>query len=405
METIIRSIRDLQLESKRVFIRVDFNVPFGPDGQISDDSRIRAALPTIDWARSRGARVILASHLGRPKPLADGGFDPKFSMVPVGERLAELLGSDVIVPDDCVGDGVKSLVGQLRDGQIILLENLRYHAAEEANDDAFARQLATLCECYVNDAFGAAHRAHASVDALPKLVRERAAGLLMQAELDALGGLLGDPARPFVAVLGGAKVSDKIGVIEALINRCDLLIIGGAMAYTMLAAQGVELGKSRVERDKLALARRALAKAEARGVAIHLPIDHVVVKEVKADAPTSIAMNTNFPEDGIAVDIGPKTAADFAGLISHAKTVFWNGPMGIFEMPAFAKGTRAVAEAIAACEGKTVVGGGDSVAAVQELDLAGRMSHVSTGGGASLELIEGAELPGVKALRINLPKI
>jgi phosphoglycerate kinase len=405
MESTIRSIRDLRVESKRVFIRVDFNVPFDADGAISDDSRIRGALPTIAWARDRGARIVLASHLGRPKPKADGSRDPKFSMVPVGERLAELLGCDVIVPDDCIGDGVRSLVGQMRDGQVMLLENLRYHAAEEANDDSFARQLAGLCDCYVNDAFGAAHRAHASVDALPRMVREKAAGLLMEAELDALGGLLGEPARPFIAVLGGAKVSDKIGVIEALIGRCDKLIIGGAMAYTMLAAQGVELGNSRVEKDKLALARRALAKAEARGVQIHLPIDHVVVREVKPDAATSLAGNVEFPADGIAVDIGPKTAEDFAGLIGHAKTVFWNGPMGIFEMPAFAKGTRAVAEAIARCDGRTVVGGGDSVAAVQELGLADRMSHVSTGGGASLELIEGADLPGVAALRVAATRL
>ncbi len=405
METIIRSIRDLRLESKRVFIRVDFNVPFDSDGRISDDSRIRAALPTIELARKAGARIILASHLGRPKAKADGSRDSKFSMVPVGERLAELLGCDIIVPDDCIGDGVRNLAGTLRDGQVMLLENLRYHAGEEGNDDNFARQLAQLAECYVNDAFGAAHRAHASVDALPRMMRDKAAGLLMLAELDALGGLLKDPARPFVAVLGGAKVSDKIGVIEALIGRCDKLLIGGAMAYTLLAAQGVELGRSRVEKDKLALARRALAKAEARGVRIHLPIDHIVVDEVAEDAPSRVATNLEFPENGIAVDIGPRTAADFASLIGEARTIFWNGPMGIFEMAPFAKGTRAVAEALAACDGRTIVGGGDSMAAVEEMGLTDRMSHVSTGGGASLELIEGKELPGVAALTIALTPV
>jgi len=405
METIIRSIKDLTLESKRVFIRVDFNVPLDADGKITDDSRIRAALPTIEWARKANARIILASHLGRPKPQADGGYDPKLSMVAVGERLAELIGIEIIVPDDCIGDGAKNLALQLRDGQVMLLENLRYHAGEEANEDSFARQLAALAEVYINDAFGAAHRAHASVDALPRMMRQRGAGLLMLAELDALKGLINSPQRPFVAIIGGAKVSDKIGVIEALINRCDRVLIGGAMAYTMLAAQGIELGKSRVERDKLALARRVLSKAEARGVQIHLPIDHIVVKEVSPDAPMSTSNNLDFPEDGIAVDIGPRTAADFALLIGDAKTVFWNGPMGIFEMPRFAKGTNAVAEAMAACKGFTVVGGGDSMAAVHAAGLTDKMSHVSTGGGASLELIEGRDLPGVVALQIQLQTV
>jgi phosphoglycerate kinase len=398
MDTTLRDIRDLEFEGRRVFIRVDFNVPQDKStGEVTDDTRIRGALATIQLVKKAGGRVILASHLGRP----DGKVDPRYSMVPVGARLAELTGFEVLVPDDCIGEGPKNLIGNLRDNQVVLLENLRYHAEEEKNDDGFARQLASLCDVYINDAFGAAHRAHASVDALPRLVRDRAAGLLLRSELDTLKGLLAEPNRPFVAVLGGAKVSDKIGVVESLLQTCDALLIGGAMAYTFLAAKGVDLGKSRVEHDKVALARRALAKAEARKVNVYLPTDHLVVTEVSADAPTRICVNQGFPEDGIAVDIGPGTADLFATVARTARTVFWNGPMGIFELAPFAGGTRAIAKALADCEGKTIVGGGDSIAALQQMGLIDRVTHASTGGGAALELIEGRDLPGVEALKVK----
>ncbi len=400
MDQIIRSIRDMNLDGRRVFLRVDFNVPLDASGNITDDTRIQAALPTIQLARERGARIVLASHLGRPK----GKRDPKQSLAAAGTRLAELLAMDVILPDDCIGDGPKKLVRELRDGQIVLLENLRFHEGEEGDDKEFAKQLAMLCDCYVNDAFGAAHRAHASVHALPLLVPDRGAGLLMERELDYFGRLLNAPERPFVAVLGGVKVSDKIGVVDNLLSKVDKLLVGGAMAYTFMAAKGIRLGNSLVEEDRVVSARRTLLKAESRQVEILLPTDHVVVPTVAADAPATICSTEGFLENGIAVDIGPETRATFAAAIAEARTVFWNGPMGIFEMAPFAAGTQAIAQAVAHAPGTSVVGGGDSVAALRRSGFLPFVDHVSTGGGAALELMEGRDLPGVDALRVNRPE-
>jgi phosphoglycerate kinase len=389
----IPGIDKLPVEGRRVFVRVDFNVPLTGDRKVRDDTRIRAALPTINALRERGGRLVLCSHLGRPK----GAPDPKYGLEPVGARLAELLDTDVVLTDDAIGDGPRKVSRDLRDGQVALLENVRFHKEEEKNDEGFARQLAELAEVYVNDAFGTAHRAHASTVGVAKLLRDRGAGLLMQAEVKALGKLLGEVDRPYIAILGGAKVSDKIGVIESLLGRVNALLIGGAMANTFLAAQGHDMGASLVEGDRMPLARDLLRKAEQAGVEVLLPVDVVVGDSVEATEGQA----TDGPAAGpgkVALDVGPKSRERFVDRIRKARTVFWNGPMGIFERPPFDEGTLAVCRAVAEAAAFSVVGGGDSVAAVQKTGLADRFSHVSTGGGASLEFIEGRELPGVIVL-------
>lgn len=397
----ITPIRELPIEDKRVFIRCDFNVPLEEqDGKqvITDDARITEALPTIKHAMERGARVILASHLGRPKK----GPDPKLSLEPVGTRLAELLGVEVHMPEDCIGDAAKKVVFDLRKGQVCLLENLRFHAEEEKDDETFAAKLAELADVFVCDAFGAVHRAHASVHALPKSMRERGCGFLLEKEIAALGKVITSPDKPFVAILGGAKVSDKIAVLDNLIERVDALIIGGAMANTFLAAKGANLQKSKIEEDKLALARTILEKAGEKKVEVALPVDVVVAQSLEAAEGRVVDVGA-IPEGHMALDIGPKTVANFEKLISKSRTVLWNGPMGLFEKAPFAGGTFAVAKAMAASHAFTVIGGGDSAAAVKEAgaDVAKKIKHISTGGGASLELIEGKKLPGIEVLRRN----
>jgi phosphoglycerate kinase len=400
------SIRDLDLTGKRVLIRVDFNVPLSKDTgeglRILDDTRIRETVPTIEYALRRKAKVILCSHLGRPK----GERVPSMSLRPVVDRLRKLLdhvlGEDenVAFSPDCVGELTRELVANLEPGQPLLLENLRYHAGEEANDPAFARQLAALCDLYVNDAFGSAHRAHASTEGVTHFVAQSAAGLLMESELKHLGKALDDPNRPFVAIIGGAKVSDKIGVIESLIQKADSILIGGGMAYTFLRARGQETGKSLVEEDKIELARETLAKAEAKGVQFLLPIDHYLADRFHAHAKSQLFEGEGpFPAEWMALDIGPKTVALFSEVIADASTILWNGPMGVFEFPAFAHGTNAIAKAVARNEdATTIVGGGDSVSAIHKSGYADKITHISTGGGASLEFLEGKVLPGVEAL-------
>ena len=392
----LKTLSALDLAGKRVFIRVDFNVPLDDQGRVTDDARVRAALPTIRLAVDRKTKVILASHLGRPKGKPDD--KKKFTLLPVAERLQQLLDREVIFADDCVGDGVKKLVRDLQDGQVLLLENLRFHPEEEGNDEAFSRELASLCDVWVNDAFGTAHRAHASTAGMARFVKEKAAGFLIQKEVEYLGKALARPEKPFVAILGGAKVSDKIKVLENLIAKADAVCIGGAMAYTFLKAQGVPVGKSKVEEDKLDLARTILDKAKAKGVAFLLPVDHVCATEAKETARREVVNDKPIPDGLIGLDIGPKTLDAYRQRILAAKTVFWNGPMGLFEQKPWAEGTFGIAQAMAKSPAVTVVGGGDSAAAVEEAGLVARMKHVSTGGGASLEFIEGRVLPGIQVL-------
>ena len=394
------SIRDLSLNDHRVLMRVDFNVPL-EDGRVIDDTRIRGTLPTIEYALRRGARLVLVSHLGRPQ----GKPNPKMSLKPVAERLRMLLDKE-LAPDenvgfcpDCVGPEAEEMAGQLEKGQTLLLENLRFHPEEEANDEKFSKQLASLADFYVNDAFGTAHRAHASTVGVTKFVKKSAAGLLMEKELEYLGKVLKKPEHPFLAILGGAKVSDKIGVIRNLLDKIDALIIGGGMAYTFLKAQGEPVGKSMVEQDKLDLARQLLREAKSHKIKFLLPVDHLVADKIDATAIVQTVAGGHIPAHLMALDIGPKSVEIFSEAISHARTIVWNGPMGVFEVAPFAKGTFKIAHAIAENAGATsIVGGGDSVSAVHAAGVADKITHISTGGGASLEFLEGKKLPGVEAL-------
>ena len=390
----MRTIRDLNLSGQRVFVRVDFNVPI-ERGRITDDTRIRAALPTITYALERGATVILASHLGRPK----GKPNPEFSLKLVGDHLATVLHRPVSFAPDCIGPAAASVIAANPKG-VILLENLRFHQEEEANDPGFAKALADLADIYVNDAFGTAHRAHASTEGIVHYMADAAAGFLMADEVEYLGKALGAPERPFVAILGGAKVSDKLEVIENLLGRVDALLIGGAMAYTFLKAKDQPVGKSLVEADLVETAKALIDRAERSGIALELPDDHVVAPKLEATAPTQILDVTDKTiGDRMGLDIGPRTVARYTDIIKRARTVVWNGPMGVFEMPAFAHGTVGVARAVAGVHGTTIIGGGDSVAAVTQAGVADEMTHISTGGGASLEFLGGRTLPGVEALK------
>jgi phosphoglycerate kinase len=387
-------LRDLDIQGKRLFIRVDFNVPLTHEGKVSNDTRIQAALPTIQYAQAQGASVILASHLGRPR----GQVDPKLSLQPVAAHLESLLGSPVQFASDCVGGDVEAQAQALPPGEVMLLENLRFHPEEEKNDPAFAEALSKLADIYVNDAFGTAHRAHASTAGITQYLQPAVAGFLMDKEITYLSQVTEAPEQPVVAILGGAKVSDKIPVIEHLLDKVSTLVLGGAMAYTLLQAQGYHTGDSLVELDYSDLAKNLLAKAADRQVDIILPCDHVIAQAPKADAATRIVADEGIPDKWMGLDIGPKTVARFREAIAPAKTVVWNGPMGMFELEPFRQGTLEIAKAVAACEGTTVIGGGDTITALALTDCEDAITHISTGGGATLEFLEGKELPGVACL-------
>ncbi len=387
-----KTMKDIDVKGKRVFVRVDFNVPMA-DGEITDETRIRAAIPTIEYLVEQGAKVILASHMGRPK----GEVKEDMRLTAVGIRLAEIMNKPVTNLDESIGKEVEEAVANMQNGDILLLENVRFHAGEEKNDPALAEQFAQLADVYVNDAFGAAHRAHASTEGIAKHV-PAVSGFLMQKELDVLGKALSNPERPFTAIIGGAKVKDKIGVIESLLEKVDHLIIGGGLSFTFIKAQGYDIGKSLLEEDKIELAKSFIEKAKEKGVQLHMPIDAVVANEFSKDAETKIVDVDAIPSDWMGLDIGPKTAANYAEVIKSSKLIIWNGPMGVFEMDKFENGTKTVAEAMATTSGYTVIGGGDSAAAVEKFEVADKMDHISTGGGASLELMEGKELPGIVAL-------
>jgi phosphoglycerate kinase len=387
-----KTIKDLSLQGKKVFCRVDFNVPM-KDGEVTDDTRIRAALPTIAYLSEQGAKVILASHLGRPK----GQAVEELRLDPVAKRLSDLIGKEVVKTDAVYGTEVEEAIDQLADGDLLLIENVRFEAGEEKNDAALAEAFASMADLYVNDAFGAAHRAHASTAGIAEKLPS-AAGFLMEKEISVLGKALENPDRPFTAIIGGAKVKDKIGVIENLLDKVDNLIVGGGLAYTFVKAQGHEIGKSLLEEDKIDLAKEFMKKAEEKGVNFVLPEDVVVADDFSEDANTKVVPISEIPADWEALDIGPKTREIYSNIVSDSKLIIWNGPMGVFELNVFANGTKAVAEALASTDGYTVIGGGDSAAAVEKFDLADKMDHVSTGGGASLEFMEGKVLPGVAAL-------
>ncbi len=390
-----KTVKDVDVRDKRVLVRCDFNVPQDAEGKITDDNRIVGALPTIKYLLDHGAKVILCSHLGRPK----GEFNMKYSLKPVADRLNELLGGKVTLAKDVIGDDAKAKVAALKPGEAVLLENVRFHKEEEKNDPEFSKALASFADVYVNDAFGTAHRAHASTAGVADYCKVNVAGFLIEKEVEIMGGALADPKRPFVAILGGAKVSDKIGVINNLIDKVDSLIIGGAMAYTFSLAKGCKVGDSKVEPDKVELAKELMAKAAAKKVEMYLPVDTVITTEFSADAESKVCTAGEIPDGWEGLDIGPKTCELFAKVIASAKTVVWNGPMGVFEFEKFAVGTKAVAQALAEnTDAVTIIGGGDSAAAVEQLGYADKVTHISTGGGASLEFLEGRVLPGIACL-------